>query len=164
MNTLHCDKFWAWFFAVLWRSFWKWRPVEIFQCQESIRDIIIYLLLRILQWNLSKLNFLGISFCVLRIDKCSVYAGWISKDFLHRNFIYCLVYTGLRFIQGSVFVVLLSFNRYQFLNSTQNNITKEVVMLKMLNWKLLKFSPPDYNVHVTAKNQAQNLSQCKVFI
>ena len=60
------------------------------------------LLLRILQWNLSKLNFLGISFCVLRIDKCSVYTGWISKDFLHRNFIYCLVYTGLRFIQGSV--------------------------------------------------------------
>ena len=22
------------FFAVLWRSFWKWRPLEIFQCQE----------------------------------------------------------------------------------------------------------------------------------
>jgi hypothetical protein len=26
----------------LWRPFWKWRPIEIFQCQESIRDIIIY--------------------------------------------------------------------------------------------------------------------------
>jgi hypothetical protein len=32
----------CWIFAVLWRPFWKWRPVEIFQCQESIRDIIIY--------------------------------------------------------------------------------------------------------------------------
>jgi hypothetical protein len=42
MNTLHCDKFWAWFFAVLWRPFWKWRPVEILQCRESIPDIIIY--------------------------------------------------------------------------------------------------------------------------
>ena len=29
-------------FAVLWRPFWKWRPVEIVQCRESIRDIIIY--------------------------------------------------------------------------------------------------------------------------
>jgi hypothetical protein len=36
MNTLHCDKFWAWIFAVLWWPFWKWRPVEIFRCQESI--------------------------------------------------------------------------------------------------------------------------------
>jgi hypothetical protein len=32
----------CWIFAVLWRPFWKWRPVEIFKCQESIRDIIIY--------------------------------------------------------------------------------------------------------------------------
>jgi hypothetical protein len=30
------------FFAVLWWPFWKWRPVEIFQCRESIREIIIY--------------------------------------------------------------------------------------------------------------------------
>jgi hypothetical protein len=28
-------------FAVLWWPFWKWRTVEIFQCRESIRDIII---------------------------------------------------------------------------------------------------------------------------
>ena len=30
------------FVRYLWRSFWKWQPVEIFQCLESIRDIIIY--------------------------------------------------------------------------------------------------------------------------
>jgi hypothetical protein len=29
-------------FCVLWRPFWKWRPVDIFQCREAIRDIIIY--------------------------------------------------------------------------------------------------------------------------
>ena len=29
-------------FCVLWWLFWKWRPVEILQCRESIRDIIIY--------------------------------------------------------------------------------------------------------------------------
>jgi hypothetical protein len=28
--------------VVLWWPFWKWRPVEIFQCWESIQDIIIY--------------------------------------------------------------------------------------------------------------------------
>ena len=32
----------CWIFAVLWWPFWKWRPVEIIQCRESIRDIIIY--------------------------------------------------------------------------------------------------------------------------
>jgi hypothetical protein len=31
-----------WIFAVLWWPFWKWRTVEIVQCRESIRDIIIY--------------------------------------------------------------------------------------------------------------------------
>jgi hypothetical protein len=32
----------CWICAVLWWPFWKWWPVEIFRCQESIRDIIIY--------------------------------------------------------------------------------------------------------------------------
>jgi hypothetical protein len=32
----------CWIFEILWWAFWKWRPVEIFQCQESIWDIIIY--------------------------------------------------------------------------------------------------------------------------
>jgi hypothetical protein len=32
----------CWIFVVLWWPFWKWRPVEIFQCRESIRDIFIY--------------------------------------------------------------------------------------------------------------------------
>jgi hypothetical protein len=31
----------CWIFAVLWLPFWKWRPVEIFQCQESIQDVEI---------------------------------------------------------------------------------------------------------------------------
>jgi hypothetical protein len=29
----------CWFFAILWGPFWKWRPGEIVQCQESIQDI-----------------------------------------------------------------------------------------------------------------------------
>ena len=29
----------CWICAVLWGPFWKWRPVEIFQCRQSIRDI-----------------------------------------------------------------------------------------------------------------------------
>ena len=31
----------CWICAVLWRPFWKWRPVEIFQCRESIQDFEI---------------------------------------------------------------------------------------------------------------------------
>jgi hypothetical protein len=31
----------CWIFAALWWPFWKWRPVEIFRCRESIQDIEI---------------------------------------------------------------------------------------------------------------------------
>ena len=31
----------CWIFAVLWWSFRKWRPVEIFRCWESIQDVEI---------------------------------------------------------------------------------------------------------------------------
>jgi hypothetical protein len=43
----------------LWRPFWKWRPVEIFQCRESIRDIIIYPHIKF-WWYRTMLNFCGI--------------------------------------------------------------------------------------------------------
>jgi hypothetical protein len=46
----------CWIFAVLWRPFWKWRPVEIFQCCESIRDIIIYPYIKF-WWYRKMLNF-----------------------------------------------------------------------------------------------------------
>jgi hypothetical protein len=32
----------SWIFEVLWRPFWKWQPVEILKCRQSIQDIIIY--------------------------------------------------------------------------------------------------------------------------
>ena len=46
----------CWIFAVLWRKFWKWRPVEIVQCRQSIRDIIIYPHIKF-WWYRSMLNF-----------------------------------------------------------------------------------------------------------
>ena len=49
----------CWIFAVLWRPFWKWWPVEIFQCRESIRDIIIYPHMTC-RWNRTMLNLFGI--------------------------------------------------------------------------------------------------------
>jgi hypothetical protein len=45
----------CWICAVLWRPFWKWRPVEMFRCQESIRDIIIYLHMK-WHWNRTMLH------------------------------------------------------------------------------------------------------------
>jgi hypothetical protein len=56
----------CWIFAVLWWPFWKWRPVEIFQCQESIRDIIIYPLIKFL-WYRTMLNFCGIVAAILKM-------------------------------------------------------------------------------------------------
>jgi hypothetical protein len=40
----------------LWWPFWKWRPVEIVQCRESIRDIIIYPHIKF-WWYRTMLNF-----------------------------------------------------------------------------------------------------------
>ena len=70
MTTLHCDKFGAWFFAVLWWPFWKWRPVEIFRCQESIRDIIIYLHMKF-RWNRTMLNLCSIVAAILKMADIS---------------------------------------------------------------------------------------------
>ena len=39
---------------------------------------------------------------VFGIDRCSVYTGWIYIDFLYWDFIQNSIYTGFRFIQGSV--------------------------------------------------------------
>ena len=49
----------CWICAILWWSFWKWRPLEIFQCQESIRDIIIYPHIKF-WWYRTMLNFAAI--------------------------------------------------------------------------------------------------------
>ena len=46
----------CWIFVVLWWPFWKWWPVEIFQCRESIRDIIIYPHIKF-GWHRTMLNF-----------------------------------------------------------------------------------------------------------
>jgi branched-subunit amino acid transport protein AzlD len=40
----------------LWWPFWKWRPVEIVQCRDSFRDIIIYSHIK-LWWFRTMLNF-----------------------------------------------------------------------------------------------------------
>ena len=77
MNTLHCDKFWAWFFAVLWWPFWKWRPVEIFRCPESIPDIIIYLNMKFRQ-NRTMLNLCGIVASILKMATRRNFSMWES--------------------------------------------------------------------------------------
>ena len=62
--SLKSDK--CWICAVLCRPFWKWRPVEIFQCWESIRDIIIYPHIKF-WWYRTMLNFCGIVVAILKM-------------------------------------------------------------------------------------------------
>jgi hypothetical protein len=50
----------------LWWPFWKWRPVEIVQCRESIRDILIYPHVK-LRWNRAMLNLCGIVVAILKM-------------------------------------------------------------------------------------------------
>ena len=56
----------CWICAVLWWPFWKWRPVENFRCQESIRDIIIYPHMK-WRWNRTMLNLCGIVVPILKM-------------------------------------------------------------------------------------------------
>jgi hypothetical protein len=58
----------------LWWPFWKWRPVEIFQCRESIRDIIIYPHIKF-WWYWHKIwhsdrSALEEQFCIFKISRC----------------------------------------------------------------------------------------------
>jgi hypothetical protein len=50
----------------LWRPFWKWRLVEIFQCRESIWDIIIYPHIKC-WWYRTMLNFCGVVVAILKM-------------------------------------------------------------------------------------------------
>jgi hypothetical protein len=50
----------------LWWPFWKWRQVEIVQCRESIRDIIIYPHIKF-WWYRTMLNFCGIVVAILKM-------------------------------------------------------------------------------------------------
>ena len=50
----------------MWWPFWKWRPVEIFQCRESIQDIIIYPHTKC-WWYRTMLNFCGIVAAILKM-------------------------------------------------------------------------------------------------
>jgi hypothetical protein len=56
----------CWIFAVLWWPFWKWRPVEIFRCQESIQDIIIYPHMKC-RWNRTMLHLCSIVVAILKM-------------------------------------------------------------------------------------------------
>jgi hypothetical protein len=54
----------------LWRQFWKWRPVEIFQWRESIWDIIIYPHIKF-WWYRTMLNFCSIVAAILKMADIS---------------------------------------------------------------------------------------------
>ena len=56
----------CWICAVLWQPFWKWRTVEIVQCRESIRDIIIYPHIKF-WWYRTMLNFCDIVAAILKM-------------------------------------------------------------------------------------------------
>ena len=56
----------CWIGVVLWWLFWKWRPLEIFQCRESIRDIIIYPHMKC-RWNRTMLNLCGFVVAILKM-------------------------------------------------------------------------------------------------
>ena len=70
----------CWICVVLWWPFWKWQPVEIFRCQESIRDIIIYPNMKC-RWNRTMLNLCGIVMAILKMATA-------------RNFLMSGIYSG----------------------------------------------------------------------
>ena len=82
----------CWICVVLW-PFSKWRLVEIFQCQESIRDIIIYPHMK-WRWNWTMLTFCGI-------------VAAIFKMATGRNFSMSWINSGLHYLTTFEFVMIL---------------------------------------------------------
>ena len=66
MNTLHCEKFWAWFFLRYCGSHLENGQVEILRCWESIQDLIIYLHMKFF-WNRTMLDLCGIVVAILKM-------------------------------------------------------------------------------------------------
>ena len=67
----------------MWWPFWKWRPVEIFRCQDSIRDTIIYPHMKC-RWNLTMLNLCGIVAVILKMATGRHFSiSWINLG--HHN-------------------------------------------------------------------------------
>ena len=116
MNTLHCDKFWAWFFAALWWPFWKWRPVEIFRYQESIRDIKIYLNMKF-RWNRTMLNLCGIVAAILKMA-------------IGRHFSMSVINSGHHYLP--TYQILMISNNVEFLCRVLAAILKMADILKIL--------------------------------
>ena len=69
----------CWIFAVLWWPFWKWRPVEIFQCQESIQDVEIEQcwICAVLWWPFWKWRLVEIFQCQESIQDVEIEQCWI---------------------------------------------------------------------------------------
>jgi hypothetical protein len=65
----------CWIFAVLWWPFWKWRPVEIFRCRESIQDAEIEQcwICVVLWWPFWKWRLVDISQCQESIRDIIIY-------------------------------------------------------------------------------------------
>jgi hypothetical protein len=88
----YCKNSTCWIFEVLWWQFWKWRPVEIVQCRESIRDIIIYPHIK-LWWYRTMLNFCDIVMAILQFLLVAIFkmATAIQQKFnivrYHQNLI-----------------------------------------------------------------------------
>jgi hypothetical protein len=97
----------CWIFAVLWRPFWKWRPVEIFRCRESIQVLIIYLHMKF-GWNRTMLNLCGIVAAILKMATGKKFwesrkwvqnkeqeSRWVQK---HKMIFKCMVMISIKYI------------------------------------------------------------------
>jgi hypothetical protein len=88
-----------------WQSFWKWRPVEIFQCRESIRDIIIYPHIKFFQnghHNTAQIQHCPIS---------TTFHRWVDYDVLNwfltsKNFYWSPFSKWLPYLCGIVVTIL----------------------------------------------------------
>jgi hypothetical protein len=59
----------------------KWRPLEIFQCWESFRDIIIYPYINF-WWYRTMLNFCSIVVAILKIDHLKTIHAMFALNWL----------------------------------------------------------------------------------
>jgi hypothetical protein len=93
----------CWICAVLWWPFWKWRPVEIFQCRESIRDIIIYPHIKF-WWYRTMLNF-------YRPFLCRVFCSHFHETWWSYRYMFLVDPKVFRFVVKGVKAIYLGVQR-----------------------------------------------------
>jgi hypothetical protein len=134
----------CWFFAVLWRPFKKWWPVEIFQCRESIWDIIIYPHIKF-WWYRTMLNFCSIVAAILKMATGRIFSmsGINSEHHYLSTYQILMISDNVEFLPPIFYAMFWQpFWKRKWWPITMSNFMSIIIHLKVININVRNFNFP----------------------